>query len=101
MNFLTLYAKWTQAEMKLKRRALVIYTSIIKLDCFVTISWQQTNSLYVDMATHALAMYAVAYKYSISKSRHVTFINKFVSWYFLYDQQVSRALISGKKVGCG
>ena len=78
----------------------IIDTSIIKPDCFVTISWQQTNSLSIDMATHAPVMHAVTYKYSISKSRHVTFMNKFASWYFLYDQQVGRALVSGEKVGC-
>ena len=49
----------------------------------------------------ALAMHAIAYKYSSNKSYHVTFINKLASWYFLYDQQPGRALVSGEKVGCG
>ena len=48
---------------------------------------------------HTMAMHAIAYKYLISKSHHVTFINKLASWYFLYNQQASRALVSGKRVG--
>ena len=52
------------------------------------------------MATHAPTVHAVAYKYLISKSCHVTFINKLASWYFLYNQQAGRALVSCEKVGC-
>ena len=33
--------------------------SIIESNCFVTILWQQTNSLWKDMAKLALAMHAL------------------------------------------
>ena len=32
---------------------------------------------------------------------YVAFINKLASWYFLYNQQAGKAIISGEKVFCG
>ena len=73
------------------------YTCIMSCNNLVT-----ANKLPLCRHSHipcTVAMHTIAYKYLISKSHHVTFINKRASRYFLYNQQASRALVSGKTVG--